>query len=102
MEFLNKIKIRGIVGKASVARVGEKSVCRFSIVVDYCCKMNGMPVIENTWFNVVAHEGDFSKITKGAVAEVAGRLRKFSVTLADGTTHNSDEIVAKSVKVLDS
>ena len=38
MEYINKIELRGIVGTATLNRVGDSQVCRFSIATDYSYK----------------------------------------------------------------
>ena len=83
MEFLNRIELRGIVGTSSVNRVGDAEVCRFSIVTEYSYKdRDNNPVVDTTWFNVTAWEGknmpDFRQIGKGAIVQLAGRVRTFS------------------------
>ena len=105
MEFLNRIELRGIVGMATLNRVGDAQVCRFSIVTEYSYKdRDNNPVVDTTWFNVTAWEGknmpDLRQIGKGVIVQVAGRVRTFRFTMADGAERSGWEILARRVTLL--
>ena len=105
MEFLNKIELRGIVGQSSLNRVGDSQVCRFSLVTEYSYKDRGNnPVVDVTWFNVTAWEGknmpELHLIGKGVIVQVAGRVRTFRFTMADGAERSGWEILARRVTIL--
>ena len=105
MEFLNRIELRGIVGMSSLNRVGDAEVCRFSIVTEYSYKdRDNNPVVDTTWFNVTAWEGknmpDFRQIGKGTIVQLAGRVRTFKYTMADGAERSGWEILARRITVL--
>ena len=52
MEFLNKIELRGIVGQASLNRVGDSQVCRFSLVTEYSYKdRSNNPIVDVTCYS---------------------------------------------------
>ena len=93
MEFLNKIELRGIVGQSSLNRVGDSQVCRY-------------PVVDVTWFNITAWEGknmpELHLIGKGVIVQVAGRVRTFRFTMADGAERSGWEILARRVTILPS
>jgi single-stranded DNA-binding protein len=104
MEFLNRIDLRGIVGSSSVTRIGDKQLCRFSLVTEYAQKTtDGRQAVDVTWFNIVAFDSktmpDFKQIQRGTVVRVRGRVRAFHVTMADGTERNCWEVVARSVTI---
>ena len=92
MEFLNKIELRGIVGQSSLNRVGDSQVCR--------------SVVDVTWFNITAWEGknmpELHLIGKGVIVQVAGRVRTFRFTMADGAERSGWEILARRVTILPS
>ena len=105
MEFLNKIELRGVVGTTSLNRVGESQVCRFSLVTEYSYKdRDNNPVVDTTWFNVTAWEGrnmpDLRQIEKGVIVQVAGRVRTFRFTMADGGERSGWEILARRVTIV--
>ena len=105
MEFLNKIELRGIVGQSSLNRVGDSQVCRFSLVTEYSYKDRGNnPVVDVTWFNITAWEGknmpELHLIGKGVIVQVAGRVRTFRFTMADGAERSGWEILARRVTIL--
>ena len=107
MEFLNKIELRGIVGQSSLNRVGDAQVCRFSLVTEYAYKDRGNnPIVDVTWFNITAWEGknmpELRQIVKGVIVQVAGRVRTFHFTSADGTERSGWEIMARRVTILPS
>ena len=84
MEFLNKIELRGIVGQSSLNRVGDSQVCRY----------------------ITAWEGknmpELHLIGKGVIVQVAGRVRTFRFTMADGAERSGWEILARRVTILPS
>ena len=105
MEFINRIELRGIVGNASYNRIGESQVCRFSLATDYAYKdRDGNPVVDTTWFNITAWEGknmpELHLIGKGVIVQVAGRVRTFRFTMADGAERSGWEILARRVTIL--
>lgn len=103
MEFLNRIKIRGIVGKADISSYGDSRVCHFSVVTEY-----GIPEgVDVTWFNVSAWERGnrkhpaIDKLEKGMCAEVEGRVRLRNYTTADGVERSSIDVIARKVAIID-
>ena len=107
MEFLNKIELRGIVGQSSLNRVGDSQVCRFSLVTEYSYKdRSNNPIVDVTWFNITAWEGknmpELHLIGKGVIVQVAGRVRTFRFTMADGAERSGWEILARRVSILPS
>ena len=105
MEFLNKIELRGVVGMTSLNRVGDSQVCRFSLVTEYSYKdRDNNPVVDTTWFNITAWEGrnmpDLREIRKGVIVQVAGRVRTFRYTMADGAERSGWEIFARRVTIV--
>jgi len=80
MEQLNKIEIRGNVGNVNIIKVGKTRVAHFSVATNFAYKdKNGEPVIETTWHNVTAWEGNkgipsLDIIEKGFAVYVCGRL----------------------------
>ena len=106
MEFMNKIELRGIVGTASLNRIGENQVCRFSVATDYSYKdREGNPVVDTTWFNVTAWEGknmpDLRLVVRGTIVQVSGRVRTFKYTMADGAERSGWEVIARRVSILE-
>ena len=105
MEYINKIELRGIVGTATLNRVGDSQVCRFSIATEYSYKdRDGNPVVETTWFNVTAWEGknvpDLREVVRGTIVQVIGRVRTYKFTTADGVEKSSWEVFARRVTIL--
>ena len=99
MEFLNKIELRGICGNSSIQKVGDTRICRFSVVTELAYKGNdGTSIIESTWFNVTAWEGN--AITRGAIVHVHGRLKCNRYTDANGNDRVQYEIVARKVDIM--
>lgn len=109
MEFLNKIEVKGIVGRIDVKEVADSTCANFAVATDFCYKSReGQAIIDTTWFNVVAWKGEnhgkkiveFGKIHKGSAVHVIGRVRSRSYEGADGNVCRFYEIVASSVELL--
>ena len=100
-------ELRGIVGQSSLNRVGDSQVCRFSLVTEYSYKdRSNNPIVDVTWFNITAWEGknmpELHLIGKGVIVQVAGRVRTFRFTMADGAERSGWEILARRVTILPS
>lgn len=107
MEFMNKIELRGVVGRADVNNVGGRNVCNFSVVTEYSQRdRDGVPSTDVMWFNVSLWERegqplDLYPIEKGAWIEVSGRLRQRKyISSIDGLERLSLDVIAQSATVL--
>ena len=65
----------------------------------------GGAVIETTWHNISAWEGrgvqDLANIVKGSKLYVQGRVRNQRYTGSDGVEHNSTDILANRLVLID-
>lgn len=105
MEFINKIEIQGYVGQSALNRVGDSTVCRFSVVTEHAYNdKSGGIVVDCTWFNVTAWEGkkmpDLNAITKNVAVHVKGRVRAYKFTGSDGTVRSGWEILASEIEIV--
>lgn len=106
MEFLNKIQLRGVVGRADVNAVNGSHVCNFSVVTEYSSRdREGNPLMDIVWFNVAAWEGrdligDVYEIQKGMWVEVTGRVRMRRYVTQENEERTVMDVVARKVKVL--
>lgn len=104
MEFLNKIELRGVVGRAEITTPGDTRKCRFSVVTEYCYRQGGEPVVETTWFHLGAWEGknkpELEQLQPGTRVYVVGRIRTYKYTGADGTERSNWEVIANRVEIL--
>ena len=106
MEFLNRIELRGVVGRADVNVVNGSHVCNFSVVTEYSTRdKEGNPIMDIVWFNVAAWEGreqikDVFQIQKGMWVEVTGRVRIRRYMTQENEERTVMDVVARKVKVL--
>lgn len=105
MENLNRVELIGRVGTANVKEVGDSRVCNFSVATDATyTRRNGETVIETTWHNVTAWEGNviqnLDPISKGACVHVVGRLRAHRYSGSDGSERIFYYVLAEKVEVL--
>ena len=105
MEQLNKIEIQGIVGNVRIQDVADSKVANFSVATNYAYKSkDGGIIIETTWHNVVAWEGDsihgIDQLKKGSSVRVCGRLRNRKYLASDGSERTTCDILAGSLKIL--
>ena len=107
MEQLNKIEIRGNVGNINILRVGDTRVAHFSVATNFAYKdRNGEPVIETTWHNVTAWEGNkgipsLDCISKGFPVHVTGRIRTQKYVAGDGIERTSYDVIASAIEPVD-
>ena len=106
MEFLNRLQLRGVVGRADFNAFNGARVCNFSVVTDYSTRdREGNSAIDTTWFNVSAWEGrdvieDIYQIQKGVWVEVVGRIRVRRYTTQENEEKTALDVVARKVVVL--
>ena len=104
---MNRIQLRGVVGKAEVTSFPNDSrVCNFSVVTEYAgVDKEGNSSSETTWFNVSlwCKEGsplNLYDIQKGNWVEVIGRLRLRKYVTQAGEERISPDVIARTVKIL--
>ncbi|MBO4635442.1 MAG: single-stranded DNA-binding protein [Bacteroidales bacterium] len=103
---MNRIVLRGVVGRADVNAFNGSRVCNFSVVTEYSTKdKEGNSAMDTTWFNVSAWEGhdalpDLSLISKGVWVEVIGRIRLRRYTTQENEERTALDVIARSVKIL--
>ena len=97
MEQINKVELVGVVGSVRIQHFGDKQMARFTVVT-YRAYNNreGAPVIETTWFRIIAW--DAPQIKRGDTVHVLGRLRERRYTGADGIEQRLFEVIASSVE----
>ncbi len=106
MEQINKIELRGLVGSVKLQEVAEKKVARITVATSMAyTDRSGAAVIDTQWHNVNAWEGKrivgLEKLKKGDRVWVTGRIRYNKFTGMDGLEHNSTEIIANRLSILD-
>ena len=105
MEQLNKVQLRGIIGSVKTFNVGDRKCAKITIATNLAYRgQNGCCIIETTWHNITAQEGncihDLESLKKGDAVEIIGRLKNQRYTSADGTERSNVEILAHTVRVI--
>ena len=106
MEFLNKIELRGVVGRADFNSYNGNQVCNFSVVTEASAwDREGNSTIEATWFNVsvwnsVKGLNNLTDIQKGLWVKVEGRLRVRKYVSQDNIERYSLEVLARQVVII--
>lgn len=106
MEFLNRIKLRGVVGRAEVSSYNGSQVCNFSVVTEYSgVDKEGNSTSEVTWFNVALWNNrdagvNLADIQKGVWVELTGRLRMRKYTRENGEERSSWDVIARKVSLI--
>lgn len=103
MEFLNKIELCGIVGSSNITTIGNKKQVRFSLAVEHVYKSEGNIVIDTTWFNCTAWEGnkikDLDKVVKGKIVTLTGRVKMQRMITSTGDERSIWEVICNTLKV---
>ena len=106
MEFLNKIELRGVVGRSDINSYNGHHVCNFSVVTENTAVDRELgTTVETLWFNVSAWDGvqgldDFTLIQKGSWVRVIGRLRVRKYVTQENEERVSLEVLARGVEIL--
>lgn len=106
MEQINRIEIQGRIGSCLLRRTGDTNIARFTLGTTALLNdSTEVPVVETTWFNVMAVENDSIRnlegIRKGQLVHVTGRAHWNRYTDQDGAVKYSMEVIAKEVEQLD-
>ena len=106
MQFLNKIELRGIIGRCNVQTISDTKMAKLCVVTEYAYKTTDeTPVIETTWHNVTAWEGRKCKnvetLKKGDKVHLVGRIRYQKFTDAEGIDKVSTDIIASSLEIIE-
>lgn len=103
MEFINKVELRGVVGRSVVTPAGEHKIVRFSLLTEYAYRTADSNLMETQWHNVFASDSvtkDLDGIKKGAWVEVKGRIRSERYTDSEGQNRIVPQVVATEVNVV--
>ena len=106
MEFLNKLELKGVVGRAEINSFNNSQVCNFSVVTEYSTiDKDRNSIIETAWFNVSAWSGkininDLYNIQRGSWVRVVGRIRVRKYTTQTGEERSAMDVVANKVELL--
>ena len=80
MEHLNRVELRGVVGRIKREKVGDGEVARISLGVDYSYEgAVGGKVKSRDWFNLLAWKSpkiNFDIVTPGDIIRVVGSIRE--------------------------
>lgn len=104
MEFLNKVELRGRVGRVSVGQVGPFKRVSFAVCTEYAIRTkDGSLVVETNWNRVTAFAGNpdtegVENLATGDAVFVAGRLRNNHYIDSDGSKRDIIEVLAHKVK----
>lgn len=106
MDFLNKIELKGIVGRCSIATYDDKKYANFSLVTEYASRTkDGQAVLDTMWHNINASQHHCSvnieTINKGDKLHVIGRLHCTRYTDADGFERSSISVIASKVEKIE-
>jgi len=100
MEFLNKVELKGVVGRVTTTKVMDKAVTKFSLMTEQVnVSEDGLQTTEVTWFDCTTFNE--IAINKGDHAHVLGRLRIRRYIAVDGMERVIYEVVVHSVTILD-
>lgn len=105
MEQLNRVELRGIVGRVLVQEYGDAKMARIGLVTNYAYKdREGAAVIDTSWHNVIAWEGrniqNVDMIEKGTKLRVIGRIRYQKYTDREGVYREAVDIIASEVEII--
>lgn len=102
MEFINRVTLRGIVGRDSVVPVGDTFSHNLSVFTEHVSHdAEGCATVEDTWHVVRWLSGRSEPMPRGTRVEVNGRLRVHRYVDAEGRDAVSTYIYAQDVTPLE-
>ena len=106
MEYINRIEIRGKVGKVDITTVGRFRCSRMSVMTNYLFRdLAENNLIDTTWFSVSAWDDnpqvkDAFEAREGDVIHIIGRVSIKRYIAPDGSERTVVEVIAQSVKIV--
>lgn len=103
MEFINKVELRGVVGRANTIKVADKPITRFSLVTEYVThpttdkKGRPIPTVEVTWWNCTLDAE--KELKQGDIAHIVGRIRTTTYTDANNIIRHMNEVVVNAISI---
>lgn len=95
-EFLNRIELKGVVGRTSTTEIGDRTVTRFSVMTQYVLRNpDGTETVEVTWFYCSTF--DSVALDKGDRVHVIGRFKSVRYINEQGEERTAYEVVANSI-----
>lgn len=104
---INKIELCGLIGTVRLNEVQGQKVANFSLKTEYgYINKDGFVLCETTWHNVTVWQNEemppLEQLEKGLRVHVTGRLRNNKYTGTDGTERVFIEVLADSLKIVNS
>ena len=106
-DFINKVELRGVVGRARILHIDGKIIARLSVMTDHAYLLaDGTPEVDTEWHIGTMklyeeQEGEFAKIQKGAKVHIMGRLHYKRFTGEDNVDRISTEIYVSKIIIID-
>ena len=105
MEFLNKVELKGVVGRTIIQSYGSNVVLGFSVVTEYLdTDIVGNQFAETMWWSctkIYTEVNPNIPIDKGDKAHVIGRLRQRKYTDQSGNEKILYDVVVEKVEKIE-
>lgn len=106
MEFLNKITLRGVVGRVSRNQYSDKTAVNLNMITEYAyTQPDECQYVEVTWFHVTGWQDkpkcqDLAKVKKDSFIEITGRMKAVKYTDNEGNDRITWNVIAQEVKYI--
>lgn len=104
MEFLNKIELKGFVGRVNTHKIGRSCTTRFAVATYYVYKdKHGNAITEITWFScstIPAENPLHGEIKVGDNIHLVGRMKSINYFDQAGNSHNAVEVIVQSFEII--
>lgn len=100
MEQLNKVELKGFVGRADTKPIGDTMITRFSVATNYAYESNGSPVVETTWHSCVSFDKKAAELKTGDNVHLIGRIRRQRFTDTEGQERDMVDIFVNNLEIL--
>ena len=100
MEQLNKVELKGIVGRVDTKSIGDTLMTKFAVATNYAYESNGNQIMETTWHSCVSFDQEASKLKKNDKVHLFGRLRRQRFTDPEGQERDMVDILVNKLEIL--
>ena len=101
MEHLNKVELKGFVGRVDTKPIGDSNITRFVVATEYnYTAKDGTPIVETTWHSCVSFDKKAAELKMNDKVHLLGRIRYQRYTDSNGEEKRMTDILVNKLEIL--
>lgn len=100
MEQLNKVELKGIVGRVDTNSIGDTLMTKFAVATNYAYESNGNRIMETSWHSCVSFDKKAAELKMNDKVHLLGRIRYQRYTDSNGEEKRMTDILVNKLEIL--